>query len=147
MAVAFSPDGSTLASASLDGTVKLWDVASGKELRTISGHTNAVSDVAFSQDGKYLATGSWDRTARIWDVTSGAEQMSFKTETSVNGVAFGHDGKRLAVASEDTVPHLYILEKGDLMQQARDRIRSIGRKLRPEECTKFLGMNTCPPTP
>ena len=131
----------------MDGTAKLWDVASGKELRTIGGLQNAVSDVAFSQDGKYLATASWDRTARIWDVRSGAEQMSFKTETSVNGVVFSRDGKRLVMASEDTVPHVYILDKDDLMRQARDRMQSIGRKLKPEECTKFLGVNTCPPAP
>jgi len=54
--VAFSPDGKTLASAGSDAKVKLWDVASGKELTTLLGHTERINGVAFSADGKRLAT-------------------------------------------------------------------------------------------
>src|SRR6185436_18880051 len=64
----FSPDGKTLATASVDGTARLWEVQSGQELRRLTGHTAAVNNVAFSPDGKYVVTVSADGTARLWNV-------------------------------------------------------------------------------
>jgi Novel STAND NTPase 1/WD domain, G-beta repeat len=66
--VAFSPDGQTLASGSRDNTIKLWEVASGRERATLSGHGDEVSSVAFSPDGQTLASGSWDKTIKLWEV-------------------------------------------------------------------------------
>ncbi len=71
MSVAFAPDGRMLASGSNDSTIKLWDVASGREVRTLSGHTSDVWSVAFSPDGRTLASGSRDKTIKLWDVASG----------------------------------------------------------------------------
>jgi hypothetical protein len=64
--VAFSPDGSKLATGSIDSTARIWDTHSGTLLHTLHGHTSWVTSVAFSPDGSKLATGSFDNTARIW---------------------------------------------------------------------------------
>jgi len=68
--VVFSPDGKTLASASWDSTVKLWDVATRQELATLKGHGNPVWSVAFSTDGKTLASGSSDGTVNLWEAAT-----------------------------------------------------------------------------
>src|SRR5207249_2494073 len=71
--VAFSPDGKTLASASNDKTVRLWEAASGKEIRQLHGHQDSVMSIAFSPDGKTLASASIDKTVRLWDVANSKE--------------------------------------------------------------------------
>ena len=70
-AVAFSPDGRLLASASTDNTVRLWDPATGAAVRTLEGHQDSVNAVAFSPDGRLLASASWDKTVRLWDLRTG----------------------------------------------------------------------------
>ncbi len=70
--VAFSPDGSLLASGEEDNTVKLWRISDGNLVRELKGHTSLVGSVAFSPDGSLLASGSWDGTARLWKVSDGS---------------------------------------------------------------------------
>jgi WD40 repeat protein len=66
LSVIFSPDAKTLASGSADTTVRLWDVASHRQVgAALTGHTDYVFSVAFSPDGKTVASGSWDNTVRL----------------------------------------------------------------------------------
>jgi WD40 repeat protein len=69
--LAFAPEGSRLASASWDGSVKLWDLASGRSIETLSGHTERVQALAWRPDGGTLASGSFDRIIRLWESQEG----------------------------------------------------------------------------
>jgi WD40 repeat protein len=71
--LALSPDGKTLASASEDRTVKVWDTVAGRELATFEGHTATAYTVAFTHDGRGLASGSRDGTVKVWDVSDVAK--------------------------------------------------------------------------
>jgi WD40 repeat protein len=97
----YSPDGAKLFSGIVD-SAKLWDVASGEELLTLTGHTGFIEAVAFSLDGKFVATGSWDGTAKIWDATTGQILHSLAGHTDqVGQPAFSPNGKQLATAGYD----------------------------------------------
>lgn len=100
--VAFSPDGRTLVSG--DGSlVKFWDVRSGNEIRTLTGHSAAVSSIAFSPDGKWLVSGSADKTIKVWDIALGKELRTLVGHSlRVSSLVFGPNGKTLASAG-DTV--------------------------------------------
>ncbi len=96
-AVAFSPDRTTLASGSSDGTVKLWDVARRELLATLEGHSYPVMAVAFSRDGS-LASGSWNDGIKLWDVTT---QKETATLEGIAPLAFSRDGSVLASGSDN----------------------------------------------
>src|SRR5438094_2336068 len=66
-AVAFSPDGRTLASAGADNVVRLWEVGTWKPKGVLKGHTDCVCAVAFAPDSEVIATGSYDHTVKLWD--------------------------------------------------------------------------------
>src|ERR1700730_8787370 len=78
VSVAFTRDGRILASGSVDQTIKLWDTATGRELRALKGHTGTVTGVAFSADDKVLASSSVDQTIKLWDVATGHELRTLK---------------------------------------------------------------------
>jgi WD40 repeat protein len=131
--VAFSPDGRLLASggdkavrgrvpaigqwrplassgAEDNETVRLWDPATGQQLRTMTGHDGKVFGVAFSPDGRLLASGGGDNTVRLWDPATGEHRGTLAGhDDPVFGVAFSPDGRLLATASYDKTVRLWDL--------------------------------------
>jgi WD40 repeat protein/tRNA A-37 threonylcarbamoyl transferase component Bud32 len=104
-AVAFSPDRRRLASASLDRTVKIWEVATGQELRTLTGHAAGIVGVAFNPaNGQRLVSVGRDGTVKVWDTAAGRELFSLTGRSGIAGAhAFTMDGNLLASAAGKTV--------------------------------------------
>jgi WD40 repeat protein/serine/threonine protein kinase len=96
--VAFSPDGRRLASASLDGSLKVWDARTGRKLVAVPTHQDTVWGLAYSPDGRRLATGSWDKTVKVWDALTGQEVLTLRSKDKVFSVAFSPVGPYLASA-------------------------------------------------
>lgn len=114
--VAFSPDGTTLASASNDNTIKLWEVQTGQLKRTFIGHTDHVQTVSFSPDGRTLASGSNDHSVKLWDVRTGQVRQTLSGHKNiVYSVVFSPDGKTLASGAGDNTK-LWEIATGALVQ-------------------------------
>jgi RNA polymerase sigma factor (sigma-70 family) len=94
-AVTFSRDGKVLATASRDGTVRLYEAATGKVLATLAGHQGDVHRVAFAPDGKTVVTAGEDKTVRVWDLATKQEVQRVVHNDPVRGASFTPDGRTL----------------------------------------------------
>jgi len=112
-AVAFSPDGQLLASASSDHTVKIWRVADGTLLRTLTGFFESVTSVAFSHNGQLIAAGSTDRNVRVWNANNWLLVGTAGLTDFVFGVSFSPDDANLAVAGGYSGNWIHILRTSD----------------------------------
>ena len=94
LAVAISPDSNYVATGSRDKSAKLWELSTGREVRSFLGHKASVNSLDFSHDGKYLITGNGDNTAKIWDVATGKEIHSVQPdEERLTDVVFDPKGR------------------------------------------------------
>jgi eukaryotic-like serine/threonine-protein kinase len=118
--VAFSPDNRHALSGSLDGTVRLWDLEGGKEVKRLKGHTAEIQSVMFSADGRQAISSSWvpDNTVRLWNLESGTEIKRFKGHTGgVPSAVFSPDGRYVLSGSTDTTLRLWDVESGAELRQ------------------------------
>ena len=126
MGIAFSRDGTRLATASADETAKVWEASSGREVLTLSGHTAVVNGVAFSPDGTRLVTTSRDGVGKVWDAASGQELLTLSGHTSpVFGVAFSPDGSRLATGSDDWTAKVWDAASGQEVLTLRGHTNTV----------------------
>ncbi|EDN93035.1 hypothetical protein SS1G_08900 [Sclerotinia sclerotiorum 1980 UF-70] len=115
--VAFSPDGTKVASSSYDQTIRLWDTTTGESLQTLEGHSNSVTSVAFSPDGTKVASGSHDKTIRLWDTITGESLQTLEGHSNwVSSVAFSPDGTKVASGSHDKTIRLWDTTTGESLQ-------------------------------
>lgn len=103
-AVAYSPDGKYLASASADSTVKIWSTTDGLEVAVLKGHSAAVTSLSFSAKGDRLASGSLDQTVRIWEIPEWKESLAYKEhQHPLTSVAFYPAGEKIASVDKKQV--------------------------------------------
>ena len=106
----FSPDGKKILSGYIDGTIRLWDIESGLEMKKFS-HGGTINSITFSIDGKYILSGSSNKIIKIWDVETGMNIKTFRGHTdSVRSVAFSQDEKYIISGSDDNTIKLWDID-------------------------------------
>ena len=122
-ALAFSPGGGQLASGGGDQTIRLWEPATGRELKVLRGHTGPIRALAFSPHRPLLASGSADTTIRIWDLPSSKELKSLTSRFgAIRALAFSPDGHLLASGGDDGSLRIWDWAGGKEMKAMRGRL-------------------------
>ena len=127
--VAWSPDGTKIASGSADHTIIIWDIATGTSLETLIGHTDQVNSVVWSPNGRYIASGSSDKTMKIWDVGTGKNLKNFTGHNDrITSISWNPDGETIASGSWDKTIKIWDVATGTIIKTLighRDIITSV----------------------
>jgi WD40 repeat protein/serine/threonine protein kinase len=123
--VAYSPDGSRLASGGDDHKLILSDAHSGAVLAILNGHTQVIRSVAFSSDGSLLGSASADHSVRVWDARTGLPLMTGEGTDETNAVAFNPDGSLVASAGADRVVTLRESKSGQVKKTLKGHTEAI----------------------
>jgi WD40 repeat protein len=115
-AASFCPDGRLVVTASDDKTARVWDAASGKELRQFR-HEDSVKAASFSPDGRTVVTASGDKTARIWDAATGTELQRLVHDAPLRFASFSPDGRTVVTASDDKTARVWDAATGTELQR------------------------------
>ena len=127
-ALAFAPDGKTLATAGYDSNLRLWDVATGRLRTSLRAHSYELTAVAYSPDGKTIASGDYGGNVRLWDVSANRPRARWPGyDKAVVSLAFSPDGKTLAVARD--VVRLRDVTTGQWRVEIRDSLPTFGQVL------------------
>ncbi len=114
--LAFAPDGQQLLSGGADKSVRLWNVADGKQIRAFAGAADQVTSVAVSADGKRVAAAGLDKQARVWNLQSSAVEQTLTHPAAVQCLDLSTDGARLATGADDGPVRVWDLATGQLLQ-------------------------------
>ncbi|MBL7187157.1 MAG: protein kinase [Phycisphaerae bacterium] len=124
--VAYSPDGKRIASAGVERTIKIWDVASGDEVMTLRGHENWIWWIAFSPDGRRIVSSSNDKTIKVWDANNGTEMMTLRGHHElVWSVVFSPDGKRIASGNWNKTIKVWDVASGNELITLRGHAKAV----------------------
>ncbi|MEH1842672.1 MAG: serine/threonine-protein kinase [Nostoc sp.] len=114
LSVAISPDGKTIASSGSDRTIKLWNLATGKQISSLDGHSQQINVVAISPDGKTLVSGSDDNTIKVWNLVKRKQIRTLTGHSdSVHALAISADSETLVSGSDDNTIKIWDLATGE----------------------------------
>lgn len=120
--LAFNPKGDMIVSTGNDGTVSLWDTATGEGRGVLRGHRSAVLCAEFSPDGKYVVSGGTDKTVILWDVATGLEKARFSGHAGdITGVFFNNDGSTIYTTGRDRSVFVWDVKTGQKLLQSEKR--------------------------
>lgn len=122
--MAYSPDARYVATGQADGRVAVWEVSSGRLLKTISGHTDSVTAVAYTPDAHMLISGSYDNTVRGWSLASGKELLRLTLTSPVIGLGVSPDGSSITVRSLDGELQVFDIKSGRFLSKVQLRAKS-----------------------
>jgi len=113
VSVVFSPDHQTIAGGLRDGTIRIWNLETGAQLKVLKGHTSGIRSVRYSSDGRYIASGGKDAVLRLWNAETGEQIRVFEGHRElIETVRFSPDNKKIVSAAYDGTVRLWDAETG-----------------------------------
>ncbi|MBF0338749.1 MAG: hypothetical protein HQL05_13085 [Nitrospirae bacterium] len=124
--VAITPDGKYFVSGGADKTVKLWEIDSGREIRTFSGHSQSIISVSLSGNGKYVLSASdLDKVMKLWEIDTGKEVRTFNESSHIYAAALSPDGQYALSACDDKTLNLWSIRTGRVVRTFKGHLSGV----------------------